>query len=264
MAVSKKTENAEVIYEDRVDTSGIDTDGKHVGYYEFHRLVKGSCLYMIGNRSYEADAGDILVIPDGVNHRIIEGDPGRTGVSVRCLSHYIPEPIKETLRSEGPIFRSEGTLLKVDEILERIKDECEGGLAYSLDMKKCLIKEMSVILARCRNTYHAREERSPAIATALVYIRDHSNEKISLTEVAAAAGVSVAYLSRKFKSDIGIGFSEYVSAERLAKAEAMLRENRDMSITEVAFSTGFNDSNYFSDKFKRTYGVSPLQYRKRG
>jgi AraC-like DNA-binding protein len=35
-----------------------------------------------------------------------------------------------------------------------------------------------------------------------------------------------------------------------------------MSIAEVAYACGFNDSNYFSDKFKRTYGMSPLQYSK--
>ena len=39
--------------------------------------------------------------------------------------------------------------------------------------------------------------------------------------------------------------------------------NTGFSITEIAYSSGFNDSNYFGDVFKRIKGVSPLQYRKR-
>ena len=73
--------------------------------------------------------------------------------------------------------------------------------------------------------------------------------------------VSVAYLSRKFKEELGDGFSDYLSLSRLQRAETLLLESPEMSITEVAFSSGFNDSNYFSDKFKKQFGMSPLKFR---
>jgi AraC-like DNA-binding protein len=41
----------------------------------------------------------------------------------------------------------------------------------------------------------------------------------------------------------------------------MLTDNPGISITDVAFASGFNDSNYFSDKFKRQYGISPIKFK---
>ena len=42
----------------------------------------------------------------------------------------------------------------------------------------------------------------------------------------------------------------------------MLKERDGFSISEIAYRCGFNDSNYFSDKFKKVYGTSPLKYSK--
>ena len=66
----------------------------------------------------------------------------------------------------------------------------------------------------------------------------------------------------KFKETTGFGFKEYLLALRIKHACDMLL-NTGFSITEIAYSSGFNDSNYFGDVFKRIKGVSPLQYRKR-
>jgi AraC-like DNA-binding protein len=49
---------------------------------------------------------------------------------------------------------------------------------------------------------------------------------------------------------------------RLQHAENLLKLRDGKSISEIAYGCGFNDSNYFSDKFKKIYGVSPLRYAK--
>jgi AraC family L-rhamnose operon regulatory protein RhaS len=43
----------------------------------------------------------------------------------------------------------------------------------------------------------------------------------------------------------------------------MLKEEDTKKVSEIAYICGFNDSNYFSDKFKRTYGISPLAFSKK-
>ena len=75
--------------------------------------------------------------------------------------------------------------------------------------------------------------------------------------------VSSEHLSRTFKRETGFGFSEYLTLVRLQKAEYMLRNEPGRSVCEIAYACGFNDSNYFSDKFRRSYGHSPSKFKNR-
>ncbi len=56
----------------------------------------------------------------------------------------------------------------------------------------------------------------------------------------------------------------YISERRLDQAAALLAGNSGMSITDVAFDLGFNDSSYFSRQFRRRFGVTATAYRRRG
>ena len=79
--------------------------------------------------------------------------------------------------------------------------------------------------------------------------------------MAEFVGMSSTYFSKKFKEVTGFGFKEYILNIRMKKACLLLLETK-LSVTEIAYETGFNDSNYFGDVFKRIKGVSPLKYRK--
>ena len=93
------------------------------------------------------------------------------------------------------------------------------------------------------------------------YIRAHYSEPLSLESLAGAAGLSPSYFSRRFKIVTGMRTMEYINYIRLTKASQELLST-DHTITEVAMHSGFSDSNYFKDSFRRTYGLSPRAYRK--
>jgi transcriptional regulator GlxA family with amidase domain len=59
-----------------------------------------------------------------------------------------------------------------------------------------------------------------------------------------------------------MGFKEYVTFTRLTVAENLLKTT-DLSIADIAYETGFNDSNYFSLVFRQHYGTPPTDYRKK-
>ncbi|MCS6827032.1 MAG: helix-turn-helix domain-containing protein [Caldilinea sp.] len=79
-------------------------------------------------------------------------------------------------------------------------------------------------------------------------------------QLAAEIGVTPAYVSRIFRQHTGVSLWEYVTGFRIARARELL-EHSDLSITEVAFTVGFNDSAYFSRVFRKETGKSPVDYR---
>lgn len=254
--------SGDIVYEWRRGTEDTASDTHRQGYYEIYYLTRGSGLYLVGNNTYNIDEGDILLIPEGVEHRTVEADEYRERHTIACRPQYIPRSVRERLGGGASVIRSPGARAEIDAILARIAREHATNDEHRDDALRCLVGELMILLARCENLYKQSENSSPAVAIAITYVKEHYSDRISLPDVARVCKVSTAYLSRKFKEEVGVGFSDYLSGLRLRHAAAMLTEMPEASITEVAFACGFNDSNYFSDKFKRRYGASPLKFKR--
>ena len=93
-------------------------------------------------------------------------------------------------------------------------------------------------------------------------ITEHYAEPITAADIAAAAGFSPNYLSRKFREAAGFGVHEYLTFIRLRNAAHELTATGD-SITDIALRSGFSNSNYFKDAFKKQYGCTPRDYRRK-
>ena len=101
-------------------------------------------------------------------------------------------------------------------------------------------------------------------AQLLSFLQLHfANPDLSQTLVADQFGLSVYSLSRFFKNQIGVGFSEYIAGMRLDWAQRELLMT-DRSVAEIAAAAGLPNANYFSRLFKAHFGVSPLAFRKNG
>ena len=98
------------------------------------------------------------------------------------------------------------------------------------------------------------------MANTISYIETHYAEQIGLQNLKDVANMSTSTLLRKFKRATEHTPVEYLLRVRVSHAVALLG-NPEMSITEVAFAVGFQDSNYFARQFKRIMRVSPSEYR---
>jgi len=92
------------------------------------------------------------------------------------------------------------------------------------------------------------------------FICEHSDEELSLTQVARAANISPNYLSEKFKQVTGINFVDHVAHTRFEKARTLLPDGA-LRISEIAFAVGFQSLSQFNRVFKRLAGTSPTEYR---
>ena len=96
---------------------------------------------------------------------------------------------------------------------------------------------------------------------AIACIRERYSEQLSVDEIAASTGFSTKYFCAFFKRMTEKTPIEYLNIYRIEKAARRLLATDD-SVTDIAYSTGFNDLSYFIKTFKALKGVTPNSYRK--
>ena len=94
------------------------------------------------------------------------------------------------------------------------------------------------------------------------YLTQNYASPVSLAQLAQRFEISTANLSRLFRHEFGVGFSRYLTTLRLESALALLNSTT-LPVSEVALRCGFSTSGYFIRVFRRHFGVTPKDYRRR-
>ena len=98
------------------------------------------------------------------------------------------------------------------------------------------------------------------VMTALTEI-EQNYQKASLSEVANRCSVSSAYVSSTVKAVTGRTFKEHLMEKRLTKAATLLKTT-EISVNNIIFMVGYENTSYFHRMFTAKYGVSPKEYRR--
>jgi AraC-like DNA-binding protein len=85
-------------------------------------------------------------------------------------------------------------------------------------------------------------------------------EPLSVADLAAAAGLSPAHFSRRFKATFGESPHQYLLTRRLERAAALLTST-DWSVAAICFAVGAQSVGSFTTSFHRVHGMAPLAYR---
>ena len=147
------------------------------------------------------------------------------------------------------------------EIYEAKNDESESKITTQVRTKIILLQ---FILHMWENGFiieNDKSGRNTVEKEMISYIQQSFTGEISLKEFGEQFHLSEKYVSQYFKEHFHITFSKYVTYLRLEHAKQLL-QNSDIPVTEVAMLSGYQNVSYFIRSFKKTYGVSPLKYRK--
>lgn len=119
----------------------------------------------------------------------------------------------------------------------------------------CRLLGLLIRLGRTASCETGRE-----LGAALSYISEHYAERITVKALAEASNMSESNFHALFKRHVGTSPIAYLNSYRLSvAADALIQSTR--SIKEISFSVGIDDSLYFSKLFRKTYGMSPSDYR---
>lgn len=93
-------------------------------------------------------------------------------------------------------------------------------------------------------------------------IQDHIDTNLSLKELSKDLDINPSYLSREFSRHFGnLSFGEYIRTQRIEKAKELMNDPA-LTLTGIAYLTGFSDQSHFTRIFKKHTGISPSAYRK--
>ncbi len=95
-----------------------------------------------------------------------------------------------------------------------------------------------------------------------IYINRHHCRDITSEDICRRFNCSRSYMSGCFNRDMGMSVREYITRLRIEDAKQLLIHSK-ISITEIALTVGYTDSNYFTNLFKNKVGVTPGEYRKK-
>lgn len=99
------------------------------------------------------------------------------------------------------------------------------------------------------------------IQKVVAIIEAERNTSANLSDLARAVNLSVWHLSHLFRREISMSIIDYRRRRRLAKAGRLL-ESTFLSIKEIMAVMAVNDRSHFTRDFKKSYGLSPTQYRR--
>lgn len=108
--------------------------------------------------------------------------------------------------------------------------------------------------------HHIPDGISHDVYKCMTYIREHTNESISIEDAAASVNRSSSYMMKHFKNELGINMGAYIMRCKLEEAKSLLTYS-EKSLAEISSYLCFSSQSYFQNVFKKQYGVTPLQYR---
>jgi AraC family transcriptional regulator len=163
----------------------------------------------------------------------------------------------ESCASSDPVINSVGLAL-----LAELESEHEGGKLYA----ETLANILALHLVRNYTASGNGERRFSGglsghkLHLMLGFIDTNYSRDLSLTELAAVAGMSTFHFAREFKRATGTSPHQYLLKIRIERAKELLSKS-EMPLVDVGFQSGFSHQSHFSRLFRKLTGTTPQSYR---
>lgn len=244
---------------------------------EIYRILSGECYMDIQSETLHCTEGDFIMILPDVVHSFYLNDISDCEFQ---HIHFNPDMFSTIILENDGIFPI--TLLhavlfsshfyyrlssdeRIDEQIWKLIDlhTSSDSLFTAANINVSLMNLMLYILDHTEpvHEYAKPQLQNSYVAYALNYIQEHYTTKILQEDIAQQLQISVRYLSKIFKSYMGVTLSNYITIYRVNRSIALM-QSTDLTLTEIALQVGFRDSQQYSKVFMSVINATPSQYRK--
>lgn len=201
-----------------------------------------------------------VTIEQNKEKRVIEtAGNGRLDAVSNAIKLFFGVSYELSIYEENAI--SKGSSSKAAAYVGIMKD---GKLYWGVGIDEDIIKSSIAALVSAGNkmaqSENIREGREERIVDIMNYLKNHYKD-VTLDELAENFNLSKPYLSKYIKENAGITFQEAVKKARMKKARTMLKES-NQTVESIAASVGYENVEHFNRLFKKSYGMTPVQFRR--
>lgn len=222
-------------------------------FWQMEIFRTGKAKGYAGGNIFPLSQNDIFVVPPGIMH-YFKYDSDSSIISIR-------------FKASGNIKLYNDAFLFPDNPLKNIV--CTALLEFaeskhSLSEPEKIFMEylLASIVSICDlDIANFSENTHPSFVKAIDFIEKHKNRYVSITSVAKSIGCSAGHLSALFRKHSGMSLKNYIDKTKSEFIKQYLLYS-DLSITDIATISGFEDIYSFSRFFKRLVGVSPNTLRR--
>lgn len=243
-------------------------------YYETFIIVSGNATHIQGEFVYPLNRGDVFAIKGNAAHgfRDVKGldiinlmySPGffdQQYSEVRAIpgfdDFFLVEPEIRLQTDYTPVLKLNDSEMKyVMMMTDFICEQQERQLASLFPLLRMNFRALVSYLATLYETQRSTQPQEYALSRILAYMEQHIAEPIQLENISSSVYISSRQLQRLFKRYFCVSPMKYLQRMRLKRALTLLI-NQDISITDAAAQSGFDDVSYFTRIFHLTYGITP-------
>jgi AraC family transcriptional regulator of arabinose operon len=224
--------------------------------------IGGRGRFGAGRRDVAALAGDTTLLRPGVRHDYgVEPELAQWSI---LFAHFHPRaewaPLLQWPEPASGVMQLHST----GEVERRITASLEEAVRLSrgfLPNRELFgLNAIEAVLLWCdtqNSRQHSLDER---VLRAIDYIDAHLGAPLRVATVAREVALSESRFAHMFADQVGISPNRYIEAQRMASAQQLL-ELTTRPVSSIATQVGFTDALYFSTRFRRFTGRSPLSYR---
>ncbi len=239
--------------------------------YEIYYSISGGKQFLIDNKFYSIEPGDLFIINQYESHKITQVDKM---VHERIVLSIHPDFTKRLSTAETNLDacfsdRPDDFSHKISLNKEQQKrflyyiNKITGAEGYGHDiMEQTAFMELMVLINTTLQTNEAHEPATYAynhqVDDILAYINQNITTPITIEQLAGEFFLSESYICRIFKSATGTTINKYICARRISIAKSLL--NDGASATEAYEKSGFSDYSNFFKSFTKAVGMSPKKY----
>lgn len=251
-------------------TLGADTPAFEQHWHdrlELHLIKSGSLLLCCDDQTISVNANELSIVSPTMLH---SGRSGSVGYECYVIMFEVADLYNGTVSSKQyiePIINGKIKFkYKTDnaEIVKLANQIVEMQLNtqdyHPLETVGRLYRLLGLLCAHCIDNNNSLQPKFESFDNVLTYINSNFTKNISACNISRQFGYDESYFCRKFKKVTGITVTKYIRTQRLEHARQLLEKTKE-SIRHIAISCGFIDAAYFTNCFKKMYGISPVNYR---
>ena len=243
----------------------------HVSDYQVQLVYAGTATNWFDGEPYALEAGDIVFCKQGRRHAFQA--TSKEGVKMLEVKFAASDPhVDEVLLGIETKFRDREN--QIYSLLSRIVLEGQRKALHYRAMSSALLMECLLSMNRLclehslpiyeSSPIHQLRESSLSGKSELLnmvdkYIDAHLDHSFSVHEMAKSCGYNQDYLYRVIKKQTGLSAIKYINLMKFEKA-LFLIQNTEQTLSEIGFSLGFENLQYFSRFFKQHGGIAPSEY----